>query len=194
MMMSQHQHDPVLATAFTRARALEPTDAEIAAVVERVDRRGTWVGAWGRSVARMGVGGAVSVCGAAVAVAVAALAIGLVAHSRPRSQPVPTGRVPASAQKLVSMLAVLRRPQTAADRTLPASLVLSLASPAGGRRVIVPGLTRLVATEPDAAGRRGRRSSPRLLLYLIVTAPTIAARGWRTSAGLPLATWFRSRG
>jgi hypothetical protein len=200
--MSQHQHDPVLATAFTRARALEPTDAEIAAVVERVDRRGTWVGARGPE------------CGA---------------HGRRRCSERlwrrcrgcsrgPRDRARCPQQTAVSAGAYRPCPAIGAEARVDAGGAASAADrrrpdtprlagsqsrlSSGGTAVIVPGLTRLVATVPDAAGRRGGRSSPRLLLYLIVTAPTFARgagvrpRGypgdlvsiaWVTAAGRPAA-------
>jgi hypothetical protein len=169
--MSQHQDDRVLAAAFAPARRLEPTDAEVAAVVERVvprrprlrGRRWRWP--------RAGVGGVLGALGATVAIAVAALALVLAGHSRPQSQPGASGNAPAAAQRLMSMLAVLRRPQTAADRTLPTSVARTLASPGGGGRTIVPQLTRLVATV--ANGPPGG-PAPHVRFFLIVTAPATA--------------------
>ncbi len=71
--------------------------------------------------ARVSLGGIVAVLGTAVAVTIVALAFVLLQHSR--NQPaatIPAG-TPASSRQLVSMLAVLRRPQTAADRAISAS-------------------------------------------------------------------------
>jgi hypothetical protein len=168
MTMSQHQHDPVLAGAFAPARRLEPTDAEVAAVVERVAQRPTSLRGRRWRWPRVGVGGVLSALGAIVAIAVAALALVLAGHSRPQSQPGAFDNAPAAAQKLVSTLAVLRRPQTAADRTLPASVARTLASPAGGGRTIVPELTRLVAT---VANGPPSAPTPQVRFFLIVTAP-----------------------
>jgi hypothetical protein len=57
--------------------------------------------------------------------------------------PLPFG-VPADARALVARMAVLRRPQSAADR-LPASIIAQEAG-SGGRLRIIPSLTRLAAT------------------------------------------------
>lgn len=138
---------------------------------ERQRRRAGFRSNW--SGRRPRAGAVATALGVTVAIAVAALAALLVGHSRPRAQPATAGRVPAAAQGLVSMLAVLRRPQTEADRTLPASL---LASGAGGGQAIVPSLTRLVATVPSATEHLTGRTSPNIRLYLIVTAPR-AGRG-----------------
>lgn len=126
---------------------------------------------WGWS--RRLPGAMATALGAVVAIAVAALAAVLVGHSRPRAQPAAAGRVPAAARGLVSMLAVLRRPQTEADRTLPTSV---LASQTGGGWAVVPSLTRLVATVPSASERLTGRALPKVRLYLIVTTPK-PARG-----------------
>jgi hypothetical protein len=82
------------------------------------------------------------------ALAIAILAIALLSHSRSRVQP---GTAPA--QQLTAKLAVLRRPQTAADM-LPGRL--HIRNPQG---TIIPRLTRLVRTLPDAR------------LFLVVTTP-----------------------
>jgi hypothetical protein len=79
----------------------------------------------------------------AVAAIVAVVAVALIGHRSKGSS-----GVPAAARPLTAALAVLRRPQTAADRGLPAVGV-----------PVVAGLTRLAATVPAAR------------VYLIVRTP-----------------------
>lgn len=89
----------------------------------------------------------------AVAVVIAVAAIGLLGHRRPAG-PGPAAAGAPGAQRLIARLAVLRRPQEAAD-VLPAGVHVANA-PAGK---IIPAYTRLVATPPGAR------------LYLVVTRP-----------------------
>jgi hypothetical protein len=88
-----------------------------------------------------------------VTIAVAIGAIALLHHLNGRREP-----SAASANGLIARLAVLRRPQTAAD-VLPAHL--KLAHPQG---TIIPSLTRLVAAPPGAT------------LFLVVTTPPTGPR------------------
>lgn len=88
-----------------------------------------------------GRGVLVAIASTATTVAVVVLAIALLGH-RQASTKRPTA-VPPSAQQLVSMLAVLRRPQTPADRAIPASDRRFIEQNVGP---IVAGLTRRVAT------------------------------------------------
>jgi hypothetical protein len=147
---------------------------------ERHRRRARFRWNWSRRLPRAGA--VVTGVGVTVAIVVAALAVLLVGHGRPRAQSASAGRVPAAAQELVSMLAVLRRPQTEADRTLPASL---LHSQAAGGAVIVPGLTRLVATVPSANELLTGRALQKIRVYLVVTTPPTAHRGGARPAVYP---------
>lgn len=139
---------------------------------ERQRRRARFRWNWSRRLPHAGA--VVTGVGVTVAIVVAALAVLLVGHGRPRAQSASAGRVPAAAQELVSMLAVLRRPQTEADRTLPVSLLYSRAA---GEAVIVPSLTRLVATIPSANELLTGRALPKIRVYLVVTTPTTAHGG-----------------
>jgi hypothetical protein len=102
-----------------------------------------------RSVVRLraGAGGAVALF-ASIAVVAAIVAVAFVSLGHGRSSPTGVESVPAQtpagARALVAQLAVLRRPQTPADR-LPASLT-PLISGGGFSFRIIPGLTRLAAT------------------------------------------------
>jgi hypothetical protein len=88
-----------------------------------------------------------------VVVVIAVGAIALLLHSRRTV----SGDTSVGTHQLVARLAVLRRPQSAAD-ALPAHLhIMSPLSPPGR---IIPRLTRLVRTLPDAR------------LYLVVTTPS----------------------
>jgi hypothetical protein len=93
------------------------------------------------------MGGVVTALAAGSAVALTVLAIVLLGHGRPTPAPGGSAGVPAGARQLVSMLAVLRRPQTAADGSLPAWAVRGLTFGAPQDNP-VPSLTRLVATLP----------------------------------------------
>jgi hypothetical protein len=90
----------------------------------------------------------VSLGGTAVAVAglaslvLAVLAIALLGHRAPVHQDGGSTAVPLGAQRLVSALAILRRPQTAADRSLAAG---ALPLPGGP---LIPSLTRLAVNQP----------------------------------------------
>ena len=90
----------------------------------------------------------VSFAGAAVAIAglsslvFAVLAIALLGHRAPLHQDGASAAVPAGAQRLVSALAILRRPQTTADRSLAADAVAQGAGP------LIPSLTRLAVNRP----------------------------------------------
>lgn len=97
----------------------------------------------------------IAVFGALVAVAVAAVAVIALGHRS--TTPSPTS-VPPSARQLVSMLAILRRPQTAADRALPVRAV----APTGWS--LVPRLTRLAVTVPAGRSGPGR-------VYVVVFVP-----------------------
>ena len=108
--------------------------------------------------------------GCLVAVAIVGLAF-VVRHRSPdRSLTGPAAGPSATA--LISRLAVLRRPQTAADR-LPANLVVTPNGVgASGRGVIIPSLTRLVATRPNAK------------IFLVVTTPGRGRQAlWKASQG-----------
>lgn len=83
---------------------------------------------------------------AIVLTAVSALA-GCGASTAPAPSPRDPATVPTAARQLVSMLAVLRRPQTAADRAVPASELRFLQANEGP---IVSTLTRLVTTADGA--------------------------------------------
>jgi hypothetical protein len=143
---------------------------------------------------RLTGGGVVGALGAAVAVLVAVVALAALSHHRPPA----AGRagVPPGARQLVAELAVLRRPQTAADRSLPARFVREFERMFG---IMVPGLTRLVATG-DLHGAGGYR------IYLVVSARppcrltgstangsdgvslvTVDSRGWDYAAGFSAA-------
>lgn len=122
------------------------------------------------------VGAAVAVAGVAL---VAVLALTTVGH---RSTPRGSARVSAGARQLVAELAVLRRPQTAADRSVPARLERA---PLAGWR-IDPRLTRLAMTQ-----RVGAASV--LRVYLVVSVPTARAIAGRSSANqVALGTAFIS--
>lgn len=114
---------------------------------------------------RLTPGAVMVTLGAAVAVVVALVALVAGGH---RSQTVSSAGVPSGARQLVAELAVLRRPQTAADRSLPARLVN--AAPA-----IIPSLTRLVATED--LGKQHTR------VYLVVTSPQPCRSGGSVPRG-----------
>jgi hypothetical protein len=115
------------------------------------------------------VGGAAAVLASVAVVVIAVIVIGTIGQDRAhrsRSSVAPAG---ASARAIVSRLAVMRRPQTAADR-LPPSALDELEQ---DQDVVVrAGLTRLVATVSS-----GYRSLPRpVRLYLVVEAPRTGQR------------------
>ncbi len=117
------------------------------------------------------LGGVVVVLGACCTLEIAAAFIVLLGHRQ--AYPPSTTRPPGAGQ-LVSRLAVLRRPQTAADRSMPPSDLRSLRM--NGERPI-SSLTRLVATFASAR------------TYLIVTPPKYSGEGhaetllWPASLG-----------
>jgi hypothetical protein len=98
-----------------------------------------------RWLPRPSLSGVISALAAGLAVAVAVLAIVLIGHYQATSRPSAT--VPAQARPLVSLLAVLRRPQTAADRGLPAWAIRGQTF-GDSRQNPLPTLTRLAATLP----------------------------------------------
>jgi hypothetical protein len=104
-------------------------------------------------------------CGCAAVIAVAIATPGLRSH---------TGRsavaVPAAAHQLASLLGVLRRPQTAADRGFPSSI--PVAGPQGA--TVLTALTRRVGELPGNGAPRTDRSS--FSLYLLVTGPSSRSR------------------
>jgi hypothetical protein len=158
--MSKYEDDAVLVAAFASTRVLEPTDSEVAAVLERVAQRRQRFAAQPRPLARVRIGGLFAASGAALAIAIAVAAIVLVGHGRPTSAPRATAPVPASARGLVSQLAVLRRPQTAADRAVPWSAASveqrrwrsQRGEPIQSFDQPVPTLTRRVFTFPNGRG------------------------------------------
>jgi hypothetical protein len=151
--------EQLIAETFAPARLLEPTDAEVADVLRRVDARP-------RARRRASGGLVVVAAGVGVAVVIAVVALALAGH---RGAPVgvPAG-TPPGAQALIAKLAVLRRPQTPADR-LPADLHLVTVN-AGRAGAIVPGLTRLVANVDGAR------------VYMVVMSP-VGSRLWPVRLG-----------
>jgi len=101
---------------------------------------------------RLSGGDLVAAIGVIVAITVAVAALALLSHGRGQSLTPAVGP-----DQLIARLAVLRRPQTAAD-VLPAELHIVNADHHHG--TIIPGLTRLVATPPGAR------------LFLVVQNPT----------------------
>jgi hypothetical protein len=124
---------------------------------------------------RSGFGGALAMIVSIGIVALVAVAIATLGHNRSSptgASPVPAG-TPAAARGLVAQLAVLRRPQTAPDRTLHDPFREELA-PAGWR--VLRKFTRLVGAFPV---RRG--GSMRVYFVVSVPATRQAARTgpWR---------------
>jgi hypothetical protein len=113
---------------------------------------------------RAGAGGAVALF-ASIAVVAAIVAVAFVSLGHGRSSPTSVSSVPAQtpagARALVAQLAVLRRPQTPADR-LPASLTALIPF----RFRIIPGLTRYVATIDAGSGPLSSVD-----IYVVVGAP-----------------------
>jgi len=123
---------------------------------------------------------------ASVAVAVAVVMAFVSLHHDTAAPGVPPG-TPAGARALVARLAVLRRPQTAADR-LPARLSAQLPGIGLGFRII-PQLTRLAATIDAGAGLLSSVD-----IYVVVGGPpgvpvdivtTLAVAGGSTLLGQP---------
>ena len=112
-----------------------------------------------------------------VAIVVAAIALTLpdqrhrASHRTPAagSTPNPEQVAPArshAAQALISALAVLRRPQTGADRTLPDAVARHLSNVYGSEVHVVADLSRLVATLRGNGLSRGVR-----VYFVVVTSP-----------------------
>jgi hypothetical protein len=122
------------------------------AIQQEIEFEANRLGVAGGRASRRGrrptVGAFVTALSVAVSIAVAATGITLLSHSRGRTQ---SGGP--TAGQLIAKLAVLRRPQTPADM-LPGRLHIT--NPQG---TIIPRLTRLVRTLPDAR------------LFLVVTTP-----------------------
>jgi hypothetical protein len=91
---------------------------------------------------RFPVAGLATGLAACAAVVVVVLAVALIGHGRGGSG---VAAVPAGARALVDELAILRRPQTAADRGAPALPPRSSGQFTGA---VVPSLTRMVYTAP----------------------------------------------
>jgi hypothetical protein len=144
MTMPEHDEDRLYAGAFAPWRELEPTDAQVAGVLQRVATDATRLRRARRWRPAVSWSATAIVLAATAAVVIGVAAVALVGH-RGRGESEPANRIGAS--ELVSRLAVLRRPQTAADRSLPQHLHLASGE---GLGAIVPGLTRLVATLPNA--------------------------------------------
>jgi hypothetical protein len=124
-------------------------------------------------VSRITVGGVLAGFGAAAGVAVVILAIALLGHTRPRvaDQPAP---VPAGAGSLRAQLAVLRRPQTGADRAGTTAVLGTMNVSANLGQQIKPDLTRLMAILPATGSARSSGQHERV--FLIVASPTRSAR------------------
>ncbi len=166
-----------------------PTDTELIelittamrAEVEGIDPPPTLVHQSARRPGlRLHLPGAGNVIVALASLAAVALAVGaLLLAGHGGSRPAPAAPVPAGARALVAKLAVLRRPQTAADRTLPAGM---------HNPSLIGSLTRLAVTIPDPAGGevrvfvtvRGLTASRQAVLsVLAVHAPRNRRRGRR---------------
>jgi len=97
-----------------------------------------------RWLSRVPAGGVAVALSTLCTVAVAAVALVALGHRAPRAPLSPAGRAPVSSVRtLEAVLGVLRRPQTAADRSYPVH-----PSPRGrqGPPEVIPKLTRLAAT------------------------------------------------
>jgi hypothetical protein len=114
-----------------------------------------------------GLGGALVIVASVAVVGLVVVAIATVGHRGSSSSgvsSVPAG-VPTGARALVARMAVLRRPQTAADR-LPESLTAQFAGAFGVDWRIIPSLTRLAATIDAGAG-----SLSSVDIYVVVETP-----------------------
>lgn len=123
--------------------------------------------------------------GSAGAVAIAIIALAVIGHGSshragtgaPGRPPALTGGVLASERTLVSELAILRRPQTAADK-LPKWAAREARQEVGQGVKLLPGLTRFIATEPSPMGSGVER------VYMVVElAPVRHDRAEGTSGG-----------
>lgn len=101
---------------------------------------------WPYRLGRATPGGVVLAAGVALALAVAVGAILAVGHRDSERHRVAAPVRSDPARALTSTLSVLRRPQTAADKTLPDSATRHLSIVFGPDVQVVPRLTRLVAT------------------------------------------------
>lgn len=125
-----------------------------------IQRPGLPLGPWGRLDPRL-TGRIAALAGVLIATAVAAVAVITLGHTTPtHASRSSASRAPTSTRQLVSMLAILQRPQTHADRTLPPGIAQRIAQ----RWRPAPSLTRLVAT--FSAGRLGKAR-----VYLVVLVP-----------------------
>lgn len=155
--MQSHREDEILTAAFAPIASLEPTAAEVAAVVRRSQTNAPLRG----RIWRLRISGGALVAGFGVMVAIAVAGLALTLGGR-RTQPAGHAATAPDAQSLIAKLGVLRRPQTSADR-LPEQLRFQGRS--GPGRLIIPSLTRLVATTP--AGR----------VFLVVIKPGAIGNG-----------------
>jgi len=132
----------------------------------------------------------------AVAIAVIALAIGhaparprgSAASPRPGSSPALPAGVSGGARALEAELAILRRPQTAADRLPKWAASLAPVEVANGPvgAQLLPGLTRLVATEPSPFGSGVER------VYMVVAIGTPRQPGTGATTGGQLSALTQS--
>jgi hypothetical protein len=165
MTMSTPQPDSQIAAAFAPARTLEPTDAEVEAVLRRVQARTTAATTPPRR--RLRLGGVGPLIGSLAAVAIVVVAVALVRHAAPPAHDGGSRGV-AGARQLVTDMSVLRRAQTAADRTMP-----TLGGPEAKALapLIIPRYTRLVASPPGARA------------FLVVTKPSTLPGLWSSRFG-----------
>jgi hypothetical protein len=147
------------------------------------------------------IGGVLTGLGAGASIAVVILAIVLLGHTRPRPVRDGVSLIPPSARSLVAQLAVLRRPQTAMDKTGPEGLLRILNFSADQKDRIAPQLTRLLATLPGISGGTER-------VFLVITVPpatsdrsvatgrafaslaTVSTRSGQSSGGTPAAVFY----
>lgn len=120
---------------------------------------------------RLQIGWLMPALAVGVAAVVAVLAVTSLVHRTPQPAPSVT-RIPLGARELASQLAVLRRPQTAADRLPPWALRAAGPQLPGG--ALVAGLSRRVGTV-----RMGRLGEARV--YLVIDAPSRSS-GWQAYA------------
>jgi hypothetical protein len=112
-------------------------------------------------------GGVVAVLVSAAVVAVVVVAFASVGHRRSGAGGTSTvpASTPAGARALVARMAVLRRPQTAADR-LPESVTAQFPGALGVDWRIIPSLTRLAATIDAGSGPLSS-----VAIYVVVETP-----------------------
>lgn len=173
--MPEHDH-PVSLLFAVRDAGLDPpqldrlragVQASVQSEIERELRGGVRrhrPAVW--RVRRPAAGSLITVFSAFVTLGVALAAILLLAHTRTHAPEAGGSRAD---DGLIGKLAVLRRPQTTADR-LPASVRRAAAQRGGG--AVIPSLSRLVATTPHAR------------LFLVVRRPAGGtAPFWSPSLG-----------